>query len=47
MPVWEDAITGGLVEVCLCDAGLGGSIVGITPLGRAFLAGLAERAEPA
>ncbi len=45
MPIWEDAIRAGLVEVWSDDdTRLSGSFVRLTSSGRALLAGRAERA---
>ncbi len=38
LPVWEDAIDGGLIEVVPNPAGARGSIVRLTPRGRDALA---------
>ena len=38
MPVWEDAVSGGLVEVSsLAGAGIQGAAVGLTLRGRSWL----------
>lgn len=42
MPIWEDAVDDGLVEVRPCaGAGMNGAAVRLTEQGRSFLAGAA------
>jgi hypothetical protein len=43
MPVWEDALDGGLIQVSHSDdVGMDASAVKLTTLGQAFLAGLRD-----
>jgi len=43
-PVWEDATSGGLIEVVpRAGAGMGAAAVRLTPSGQALLAGAAAR----
>jgi hypothetical protein len=37
MPVWENAIAGGLIQVAHGDGGMNASAVKLTPLGQAVL----------
>ena len=47
MPIWEDATTDGLVEVCSVEHGtMSNAIVRVTAAGRAFLAAAHTAATP-
>ena len=43
MPIWEDAVMGGLLEIQAADSGRGGPTVKLTETGRALLAESAEQ----